>query len=219
MYIGNKLESGPIDMAVFNPADAALVANKHLKSIDDPRRRQILINFRDHALAEAVGDHAALMATCSRQSQWYEAYGASPDFQAMQPDSYDTLLDYYKTLIELNMYLIHSQIEKLIVGSDCLLAELMVHQVFSGRQAIDFFGVADADPDTIYQGHTRTAVIFTFDKDGLGNGEQAYAGDGSICMARMTALKDEEVPPQFHSGPLKVADYFSANPDLDWPNS
>ena len=218
MYIGKKIESGPIDMAAFDPAHAARVANEHLQSISEPRRRQILINFRDHALAEAVGDHAALMATCSQESQRYEAYGADPDFQALQPTDYASLFDYYKMLIDTNMYLIHSEVEKLIVGTDCLLAELMVHQIFSGEQAIDFFGIQEADRSTVYQGHTRTAVIFTFDEKGLGNGEQAYAGDGAICMARMTALSDNEVPAQFYSGPGTVADYLSDHPGLEWPD-
>ncbi len=217
MYIGAKIPSGPLAMQSFNVANAALVANQHLREIHDPRRRQILTNFRDHALAEAMGDHAALMATCSKKSQRYEAYAADGDFQDMQPQSYDELWDYYKGLIDLNMYLIHSEVEKLIVGDDELLAELMVHQIVSGQQAIEFFGVTEADPATVYQAHNRTAVIFTFDEDGLGNGEHAYAGEGGISMALMHPLAPDEVPEQFFTGPRKVADFFAAHPDLEWP--
>ena len=56
MYVGHEIEAGPIDMARFDVTAAARAANEHLKTISEPRRRQILINFRDHALAEALGD-------------------------------------------------------------------------------------------------------------------------------------------------------------------
>ncbi len=217
MYIGRKLDSAPLDMTRFNPAHTALVANEYLGSVTDPRRRAILINFRDHALAEAMGDHEALMATCSKKSQRYEAYTGGDDFSAMQPQSYEALWDYYKALIDLNMYLIHSEPEKIIVGDDELAVEIMVHQVISGRQAIDFFGVTEADPDVIYQAHNRTLVVFVFDEEGKGCGEHAYTGDGGMNMSLMTPIEADQVPEQFYTGPRKVADFFAENPDLEWP--
>ena len=54
-----------VDFSQFDPTAAARLANAELARITDPRRRQILINFRDHALAECMGDYDALMATCS----------------------------------------------------------------------------------------------------------------------------------------------------------
>lgn len=217
MYIDRKLESAPMDMSKFNPANAALVANEYLKSITDPRRRQILINFRDHALAECTGDHEALMATCSKKSQRYEAYSSGDDFSSMQPQSYEALWDYYKSLIDLNMYLIHSEPEKIVVGDDEVVVEIMVHMVLSGQQAIEFFGVSEADPEVIYQAHNRTLVTFVYDEDGLGCGEHAFAGDGGMSIDLMTPIEPELVPEQFHTGPRKVSEFFADNPDLDWP--
>ena len=59
-------------MAAFDPTRMARFANEQLALISEPHRHRLLINFRDHALAEAMGDYDALMATCSRKSQRYD---------------------------------------------------------------------------------------------------------------------------------------------------
>lgn len=216
MYVGHEIEAGPIDMARFDVTAAARAANEHLKRISDPRRRRILVNFRDHALAEALGDHAALMATCSKQHQRYVIHGSDLDLEHMQPQSYEALFPYYKALIDLNIYLIHTEMEKLIVDDDCLMLDAVVHQLISGEQARDFFGVAEVDPAAIYQAWSRAAIMFIFDEDGLGCGEHSYS-DGGIGLERMQVVPPEQVPAQYFSGPRTVADFFADNPGLDWP--
>lgn len=216
MYVGHEIKTGPIEMSRFDVTSAARVANQHLKAISEPRRRQILINFRDHALAEALGDHEALMATCSEKRQRYVIHGSELDLDHMQPQSYEELFPYYKALIDLNIYLIHTEMEKLIVGDDCLMLDAVVHQLLSGEQARDFFGVQGVDPEAVYQAWSRAAIMFTFDEDGMGSGEHSYS-DGGIGMDRMQVVAAEQVPPQYFNGPRKVADFFRENPSLDWP--
>lgn len=216
MYVGHAIEAGPIELSRFDPTVAAMLANEHLKTIGEPRRRQILINFRDHALAEALGDHAALMATCSRKRQRYVIHGAGTDLSHMEPQNYDELYDYYKALIDLDLYVIHTEMEKLIVGTDSLMLDAVVHQVLSGEQAREFFGVEGADPDLVYQAWSRAAIMFIFDEDGLGCGEHSYS-DGGISMDRMVPISPELVPARYNQGPGNVSEFLSAQPALEWP--
>ena len=220
MYIGRKLEIAPLDMRTFDTTHIARVANDLLTRIREPRRRQILINFRDHAMAEAVGDHEALMATCSQKSQRYEVYGTGKDFDAarLMPGSYEALWHHYKALIDMNLYLIHTAPEKLVVGEDCVVLEGNVHQVMSGQSIEAFFGVGGLAPDTVYQNTARICLIFTFDEEGKGNGEHSYSV-GSISQDTLTEVPAALVPKEFYTGPRTVAAFLAEHPELHWPTA
>lgn len=215
MYIGHEIEEAPLDMSKFDVANAAKVANEHLKTISDYRRRQILINFRDHALAECNGDHEALMATCSKKQQRYAVYN-SPEMNSSQPHAYEELVSYYKILIDTNMYLIHTEVEKLIVGTDALYVEGIIYQIVPGAIAREFFGILEAETDAIYQCYTRSGITFVFDEDGKGCGEHAFSS-APLTFERMKKLEKSEIPAQFFSGPKKVSQWFEENPEQEWP--
>lgn len=218
MYIQevNPVAAPMADMSQFDTTYAACVANEHLKSISDPRRRKILINFRDHALAECMGDYDALMATCSQKRQNYVVHSPTKnDFSAHQPQSYEELLPHYKALIDLNMYVIHTDIKKLTVGDDELLIDVSHHQIIPGEIAVNLYGIPEADSKATYEMFARIWVVFIFDEDGMGCGEHAYSGLTTIDNLRK--LEDDQIPSEYKRGPTKVADFFAANPELDWP--
>lgn len=218
MYVNevNPVAAPMADISKFDPTAAARVANEHLKTITDPRRRKILINFRDHALAECMGDYDALMATCSQKSQNYVIHAPTKnEFSAHQPQSYEELLPHYKALIDLNIYVIHTEIKKLTVGDDELLIDVSHHQIIPGEIALNLYGIPEADPDAVYEMFARIWVVFIFDEDGMGCGEHSYSGLTTIDNLRK--LEDDEIPAEFKMGPRKVEDFFAANPDLDWP--
>ena len=136
MYIGRILESKPIAMSDFDTMAVVKVAREHLGTINEPRRRAILENFIDHAAAEASGDYAALMASCSKKKQEYATFGS--EFGA--PQSYEELEVHYRGLIESNIYMIHFEVEKLAVGDDVLFLEGIVHQLYPGNLLKPIFG-------------------------------------------------------------------------------
>jgi len=200
MYIGRILESKPLPMNQFDTMNVAKIATEHLASITEPRRRQVLQNFIDHATAEANGDYDALMASCSRKKQEYATFGSS--FGA--PQSYEELEVHYRGLIESNIYLIHLEVEKLIVGTDALLVEGIVHQLYPGQLIKPIHGIEVEDTSAVYQLTKRSSITFVFDEDGLGAGEQAYS-EGPTTAADLTRLDPEEVPEQFYANPLAAA--------------
>ena len=197
MYIGRILESKPIPMSEFDPTAVVKLARRHLETIEEPRRRQILENFIEHAEAEALGDYEALMASCSRKEQHYATYGS----RFGVPQSYEELEKHYRGLIESNIYLIHFEAEKLVVGSDVVVVEGLVHQLYPGHLLGPLFGIEVEDPKAVYQATKRTCVLFVFDEDGKGAGEHAYS-EGDLTAADLVKLAPEEVPEQFWSNPL-----------------
>jgi hypothetical protein len=200
MYIGHMLESEPIAMSDFDTLAAPRVARRHLESIKEPRRRQILQNFIEHAEAEASGRYTDLMATCSLKRQQYATFGS--EFGA--PQSYEELAAHYHGLIASNIYLIHFAIEKLAVGEDVLFVEGIVHQLYPGELLKPIFGLEVEDDSAVYQLTKRTALTFLFDADGLGAGEQAYS-DGPTTLDDLVKVAPEEVPEAFYKNPLTVA--------------
>ena len=212
----NPVAKPMADFSRFDPTAAARVANEHLKTISDPRRRKILINFRDHALAECMGDYDALMATCSQKAQNYIVHSSTRnEFTDNQPQSYEELLPHYKALIDFNMYVIHTELKKLTVGDDELFIDVSHHQIIPGNVAVDLYGIKEANRDAVYEMFARLWVVFVFDEDGMGAGEHSYSGTTTIDNLR--ELSPEEIPEQFNRGPATIADFFAANPDLEWP--
>ncbi|MGI9286183.1 MAG: hypothetical protein ACR2P1_12415 [Pseudomonadales bacterium] len=211
MYINEKLSETPIPMSQFNIINVACIANDLLATINDPRRRQILINFRDHALAECHGDTKALLATCSQKCQRYETFGAGDEFSDMQPQNYEQLCAYYGALVDMNQYIIHFDCEKLIVGDDELVIEGIVHQLLDGKFCRELHGVLGLEDNSVYQSSIRVLTIFVFDENGLGCGEQSYST--SLKAKHLTLVKPDEVPERYFSGPTKVAEFYQENPD------
>ena len=200
MYIGHVLENRPIPMKEFDPLAVAKVARRYLETIQEPRRRQILENFIEHAEAEASGRYEDLMASCSRKRQQYATFGS--EFPA--PQSYEALETHYHGLIAMNIYLIHFEVEKLIVGDDELFVDGLVHQLYPGALVKQLFGLPVDDESAVYQLTKRTGIVFVFDEDGKGAGEQAYS-DGPTTLEDFVKLAPDEVPEAFHHNPLTGA--------------
>ena len=80
---------------------------------------------------------------------------------------------------------------------------------------MNLYGIAEAEVDATYEMFARLWVVFIFDEDGMGCGEHAYSGLTTIDNLRK--LQEHEIPSEFKRGPVKVADFFAANPELEWP--
>lgn len=200
MYVGHILERRPIPMKDFDPMAVVKVARAELEKIEEPHRRRILENFIEHAEAEASGKYQELMASCSRKSQVYATHGS--EFAA--PQSYEELEQHYYNLIAMNLYVIHFEAEKLVVGDDAVVIEGLVHQLYPGNLLEPVFGVTVDDPDAVYMLTKRTLVTFVFDEEGKGMGEHAWS-DGPTTAEDFTKLAPEEVPPAFYANPLTAS--------------
>ncbi|HQR02694.1 MAG: hypothetical protein JSR19_11655 [Proteobacteria bacterium] len=204
MYIGRTLEEKPIPMDQFNPGNVVQVAREYLATLTGSRQRQILENFIEHAEAECGGRYEELMASCSQERQVYAAYGAGADYSAYLPQDYTALTQHYRNLIAANIYLIHMEVEKLIVGEDELVVEGIVHQLHSGAMIETIHGIRMDDPAAVYQLTKRTCIFFVFDPAGKGAGELAYS-NGPTTAADIVKVDPAKVPPAFWRNPLAPA--------------
>lgn len=198
MIARQMAESRPLDMKGFNSRTGYEFAKRLLGSFGSARRNAIFQNYVDHVETEGRGDYAGLMATCSKKRQSYAAYFSPAGPTAGLPQSYAELEQYYHDLVASNTYLIHREVDKLIVGDDELLVDGVIHQLYPGR-VLAQRGFA-LEPTRVYQLTARVAVVFLFDEDGLGAGEHAYAP--AIDASYYTPVEPALVPEVFWNNPM-----------------
>lgn len=200
MYAGKILEEKHIDMKDWDARALYKQIKEIQKSYTDPQRIAVLENLAEHADAECVGDYERLIASCSDKSQTYAVYGCLPHVKEMQPTTVEEMKDFYRLLIESNVYCIHAEIEKLIVDDHQLFIEIMLHQLYPGDVIPLAFGFDFGEAGEVYQLTQRVATVFLFDEDNKGCGEISFT-DG---VSRPEQLRKED--------PKAVPEYFWNNP-------
>lgn len=198
MYIGEIIEERPLDMELFNSSASGETATQVLATIEEPRRRQIMQNYIDHAHYEGIGDLDRLMQQCSKERQQYLKIGDT-DPSAGLPQNYRELEKYYYKLVCSNTYILHREIDKLIVGDNSLLTDGVIHTLYPGAYLQDEMNVPDIDRVTVYQLTKRVPVVFLFNKEGLSVGEHIYM---TTSTAQLTVVDIERVPEQFWDNPI-----------------
>jgi len=198
MHLATMHESKPLDMRRFDSRAGYKFAAPLRGTFGSARRNAIFDNYVAHVETEGRGDYAGLMATCSKKMQTYAGYFSPAGPSAGMPQSYAELEKYYHDLVVSNTYLIHREVDKLIVGDDELLVDGILHQLYPGR-VLAGRGLK-LDPKRVYQLTARIAVVFLFDEDGLGAGEHAYAPP--INESYYTPVETELVPEAFWNNPV-----------------
>lgn len=201
MYIGKTLPERPIPFEEFNPDFLADYVRENILPKLEGRRKQICQNFVDHATAECKGDYDTLMASCSRKAQDYRRWGSGDDgkMEGIQPSSYEELEVFYGNLVTFNLFVIHLELEKFVVGEDTLCVEGNVHQLYHGSMIPVAFGIEpeDLDPEAVYMLTIRMALFFIFDEDGMGIGEQSYTNGDPVWEKNFVKMPNEYVPQRF----------------------
>ena len=195
MYLTQPYEVRPIPMAQFDTTAQLTVLRQVLASIKEPRRRLILQNVIDHADAEAGGRYADLMATCSRKRQ---SYLFSRDMGLLKlPTSYAELETYYADIIASRTWMLHYELDKVVVGDDEVVLDGVMHQLYPTDLLAQLYPALALDPrHRAYQLTLRLCVMFLFDEDGLSAGEHAY-GRGDISQDSFSPVEDRYLPDLF----------------------
>lgn len=199
MYIGHTIPERPIPFEEFDPDSLANYVRENIyPNLATERQRLICQNFIDHATAEAKGDYDALMKTCSLKHQDYRRWGQGDDgkMEGIQPSSYEELEVFYGQLVTFNLFCIHLELEKFIVGENELVLEGNVHQLYHGSMLPVAFGIEPDDEDAVYMLTIRMCLFFIFDDDGMGMGEQSYT-NGDPTEESFVKVPTEYVPQRF----------------------
>lgn len=199
MYVGETIPERPIPFEEFDTTFLAKwVKEKVYPTLQTERQRLVCQNFIDHAWAEAHGDYESLMKTCSLKRQDYRRWGQGDDgkMEGIQPSSYEELEVFYQSLVTFNVFCIHLEPEKMIVGDDTAVIEGNVHQMYHGSMLPVAFGIEPDDEDAVYMLTIRMCLFFIFDEDGQGCGEQSYT-NGDPTEASFVKVPNEFVPKVF----------------------
>lgn len=191
-------EEKPLSMSDFNHRAGYEFAKPLRGTFELQRRNEIFENYLAHVDAESKGDYDALMASCSKTSQSYATYFSPYGEQTGMPQSYKELEGFYRNLVESNTYLIHREVDKLVIGDDELFVDGVIHQLYPGHVLVD--RGLELDPKTVYQLTVRVAVYFLFDDEGLGAGEHGYVP--VIDESHYTPVDRDQVPEVFWNNPI-----------------
>lgn len=187
----------PLDMAHFDSMAQCKAMRRELDRLTDPRRRKILSNMIEHAEAEGQGRYDDLMASCSKKSQSYVFWGSGNNsITDYLPQSYEQLLGHYKGLMDSKTWMLHYELDKIIVGDDEILIDGVLHQLYPTALIEPLFGIAVDPKYRAYQMTKRLATLFLFDEDGVGCGEHAYA-NGPTKPEDLTPVEDRYLPDLF----------------------
>ena len=196
MYLKETYPEIPVPMKDFNTHVQVRVMRKVLETVTDPRRRQILITTIEHADAEGSGRYEDLIATCSKKHQSYRYWGSGDSSDHKTPQSYAELEVYYKGLIDSKIWMIHHDLDKVVVGDDEVVMDGVLHQLFPAALIEPYFRFKPDLSYRAYQLTKRLIITFFFDEDGLSCGEHAYS-DGLITAKDFTPVTDQYLPDLF----------------------
>ncbi len=169
-----------------------------LAEITDPRRRQILECFRQHAFCEVTANLEDLMATTSSKAH-YHSYIDNVCYETV---GYDEVRAYYAGLFATATNILEYDIEKLVVGKDIIASEGIIRQIYPGTAMISFGFDPDEDlndPDianSFYMLTTRLTMFYPFNEEGQMMAEDSYV-DGPMTLEKFRKLTPEEVSPEF----------------------
>jgi hypothetical protein len=201
VYIGKFLQEHPLNMRFFNGAASKETATEVLATIEEPRRRKIMQNYIDHAYYESVGNLEMLMPLCSHKCQQYLKIGG-PDLIQDMPQSYSQLAEFYENMVRSNTYILHREIDKLIVGEDAVFTDGIIHTLYPGGHLQDVMNLPEVERDRVYQLTKRVPVVFLFDEEGLSVGEHIYM---TPSQPQLTEVAHEWVPEKFWNNPITGA--------------
>jgi hypothetical protein len=197
MYRTEAAAESPIPMQDFDSHTQVKVLRKVLESITDPRRRLILARTIEHADAEGNGRYPELIATCSKQRQSYRYWGSGDSSLVPKtPQTYAELEVYYKGVIDSKTWMIHHELDKVIVGDDEVVMDGVIHQLYPTALIEPLFRFEPNQDYRAYQLTKRLIITFMFDNDGLSCGEHAYS-DGPITAKDLTPVEDRYLPDLF----------------------
>lgn len=159
------------DMAKRDMATMVEAADRLLETLTDPLHRQIIENYRRHALLEVVG-------------RWEEIF--APDMTVEHPEYYldiwgidgqrfvgDEVKAFYKDLAETDTTTILVQDEKLMVADWGFASEAMFHTYLRGHH-LESKGISGYDPDGFYIDRQEFLMIWPYDERGRMIGEKVH---------------------------------------------
>lgn len=170
----------------FDPDQSWAPIEARIAKENDPRRRQLLEQVRDHMRTEISGDLAGLMSTLADEPR-YHFWGVPVEGG---PKGRAAVEAFYGQMIAGGGHRFHFDIERIVVDDDSVVTEGRIRQQVPGA-AVVASGVKEVegepvDSDASYLSETQLLTLWPMTSDGRIIGEDIYFG--SPPMERLWRL-------------------------------
>ena len=170
----------------FDPDQSWAPIEARIAKENDPRRRQLLEQVRDHMRTEISGDLVGLMATLADEPR-YHFWGVPVEGG---PKGRAAVEAFYQQMIAGGGHRFHFDIERIVVDDDSVVTEGRIRQQVPGT-AVVASGIEEVEGEPVdsaasYLSETQLLTIWPMTSDGRIIGEDIYFG--SPPMERLWRL-------------------------------
>ncbi len=169
----------------FDPERSWQVLEDRIDAEDDPRRRRLLEQVRDHLRAEIRGELAPLMDTLVDDPH-YHLWGLGPE---MGPKGRRAVAAFYTEMIASGGNRFEFDIRRIVVDRHSVVTEGVMRTVVPGA-VLAASGVAEVhgapvDPDARYVSENRILTVWPAAADGRLEGEDIYFGSPPLSSLEL----------------------------------
>jgi limonene-1,2-epoxide hydrolase len=171
---------------VFDPDASWLPLEDRIQREQDPRRRALLEQVRNHMRSEIQGHFDELMETLTAEPQ-YHLWGIGEE---TGPKGREGVAAYYRNMFAGGGNRFHFDIRRIVVDEDCVVTEGAMIQRVAGA-VVAASGVEQVEGETVdtsaeYLAEWQILTVWPSDGKGRLLGEDIYTG--SPPMARLRRL-------------------------------
>ena len=154
-----------------NLIDLTAAADKALQRLANPRHRQIIANYRLHAMLEVSGRWSEIFA--ADMTVAHPFYRIATPAGVLELDGSDQVQSFYKGLEATDTTVMILDHEELVIDDWGFASEALYNTYMTGEQAAAR-GHADADPAKKYIEQRWVGMIWPYDPHGRMIGERVY---------------------------------------------
>ena len=157
-------------MAEWDITRITAATDELLRTVDNPRHRAILSNYRRHALLEVSGRYEEILTPAMTVA--HPVYRLTEGAHAIVLDGRDQVRDFYAGLVAAGAIVMGPVDEQLVVADWGFASECMFHHFMPGRLLMDVEDIDD--PEATYVVKHVLAFHWPYDERGLLIGEHVY---------------------------------------------
>ena len=166
-------------MTKLEITDLTRAADELLEVTENPLHRQILENYRRHAILEVTGNWQQIFTP--DMTVEHPVYYVNGGGMSLTLDGPEQVQGFYQGLERTQTTVMVLEDEVIAVADWGFASEAIFHTYVTGAAAASSFargeGGFDADPERFYVSRRRLAMIWPYDERGRMKGEHVYAHD------------------------------------------
>jgi hypothetical protein len=157
-------------MAEWDITRITAATDELLRTVENPRHRAILNNYRRHALLEVSGRHEEILTP--EMTVAHPVYRLTEGSHTIVLDGHQQVHDFYAGLVTVGAIVMGPVDEELVVADWGFASECMFHHFMPGRLLMESDDIDD--PDAVYLVKHILAFHWPYDEQALLIGEHVY---------------------------------------------